>query len=131
MSFLTHSFRVKIMLILAALSLLLLSACGSTTGGNGGGGSSKVPITIGSKLDVENQLLAEMYSLLLTKAGYSVTTKLALGQTPTLSSAIKSGAISLYPEFTGTALSQVNASADAHTTHYTFLPPFRTRPIND
>ena len=111
MFFLTHSFRVKIVLMLAALSLLLLSACGSTTGGNGGGGSSKVPITIGSKLDVENQLLAEMYSLLLTKAGYSVTTKLALGQTPTLSSAIKSGAISLYPEFTGTALSQVNATS--------------------
>ena len=110
MFFLTHS-RVKIVMLLAALSLLLLSACGSTTGGNGGGGSSKVPITIGSKLDVENQLLAEMYSLLLTKAGYSVTTKLALGQTPTLSSAIKSGAISLYPEFTGTALSQVNATS--------------------
>ena len=111
MSFLTHSLRVKIIMALAALSLLLLSACGSTTGGNGGGGTSKVPIIVGSKLDVENQLLAEMYSLLLTKAGYSVTTKLALGQTPTLSAAIKSGAISLYPEFTGTALNEVNATS--------------------
>ena len=109
MSFLTHSFRVKIVMVLAALSLLLLSACGST--GSTGGGTSKVPIVVGSKLDGENQLLAEMYALLLTKAGYSVTTKLALGQTPTLSAAIKSGAISLYPEFTGTALSEVNATS--------------------
>lgn len=111
MSFLTHSLRVKIVMVLAALSLLLLSACGSTTGGGGGGGTSKVPIIVGSKLDIENQILAEMYSLLLTKAGYSVTTKLALGQTPTLTAAIKSGAISMYPEFTGTALSEVNATS--------------------
>lgn len=111
MSFLTHSVRMKSAMLLALISLLLLSACGSTSGGSGGGGTSKVPIVVGSKLDIENQLLAEMYSLLLQKAGYTVTTKLALGQTPTLSSAIKSGAISLYPEFTGTALNEVNATS--------------------
>ena len=108
MSFLTSSLRVKAIMMLALISLLLLSACGTATGG---GGTSKVPIIVGSKLDVENQLLAQMYTFLLQKAGYSVTTKLALGQTPTLSAAIKSGAISLYPEFTGTALSEVNATS--------------------
>jgi len=67
-----------------------------------------VKITIGSKLDVDGQLNAEMYALLLENQGYKVTTKLGLGQTPVLDSAIKSGAIDMYPEFTGTALSLLN-----------------------
>jgi osmoprotectant transport system substrate-binding protein len=45
-----------------------------------------------------------MYVLLLRKAGYTVNPKLALGQTPTVFNALKSGAIDLYPEFTATGL---------------------------
>jgi len=45
-----------------------------------------------------------MYVLLLQKAGFTVTPKLALGQTPIVFNALKSGAIDLYPEFTGTGL---------------------------
>ena len=70
--------------------------------GNGGAGIS---LTIGSKNDADGQLLAEMYSLLLANQGFHVTTKLALGQTPVLDAAIKSGAVDIYPEFTGTGLS--------------------------
>jgi osmoprotectant transport system permease protein len=69
---------------------------------NAGAGIS---LTIGSKNDPDGQLLAEMYSLLLTNQGFNVTTKLALGQTPVLSAAIKNGQIDIYPEFTGTGLS--------------------------
>jgi glycine betaine/choline ABC-type transport system substrate-binding protein len=64
-----------------------------------------ISLTIGSKNDPDGQLLAEMYSLLLANQGFNVTTKLALGQTPVLSAAIKSGTIDMYPEFTGTGLS--------------------------
>jgi osmoprotectant transport system permease protein len=64
-----------------------------------------ISLTIGSKNDPDGQLLAEMYSLLLANQGFNVTTKLALGQTPVLNAAIKSGQIDIYPEFTGTALS--------------------------
>lgn len=109
MTFLTNSLRMKAMMLLALISLVLLSACGSTTGSTGG--TSKVPIVVGSKLDVENYLLAQMYTLLLQKAGYSVTLRPEIGQTPALAAAIRSGAISLYPEFTGTALNQVNATS--------------------
>lgn len=70
----------------------------SGTAGNG------ISLTIGSKNDADGQLLAEMYSLLLANQGFHVTTKLALGQTPVLDSAIKSGQVDIYPEFTGTAL---------------------------
>jgi osmoprotectant transport system permease protein len=64
-----------------------------------------IKLTIGSKNDTDGQLLAEMYSLLLANQGFNVTTHLALGQTPVLDAAIKSGAVDIYPEFTGTGLS--------------------------
>lgn len=70
----------------------------SGTAGNG------INLTIGSKNDADGQLLAEMYSLLLANQGFNVTTHLALGQTPVLDAAIKSGQVDIYPEFNGTAL---------------------------
>src|SRR6266576_4491977 len=105
MAFLTRSLRAKSLILLAVVLMLTLAACGgsSSTGGSGST-STKVPITVGSKLDPEAQLLGEMYILLLQKAGYTVNPKLALGQTPVVFSALKSGAIDLYPEFTGTGL---------------------------
>ncbi|MGA7673301.1 MAG: glycine betaine ABC transporter substrate-binding protein [Nitrolancea sp.] len=81
------------------------SSMASPAGSQQGANPSDVNITIGSKLDVDGQLNAEMYALLLQDKGYKVTTKLGLGQTPVLDSSIKSGAIDIYPEFTGTALS--------------------------
>ncbi len=108
MTFLKRSFGAKFVVLVTLIPMLILAACGSstTTGGNGGGTSTptKVPITVGSKLDPEAQLLGEMYVLLLQKAGYTVNPKLALGMTPTVFAALKGGAIDLYPEFTGTGL---------------------------
>ncbi len=103
-----HSLGAKCLLLFALIPMLILSACGGTsTSSSSSSGTStptKVPITVGSKLDPEAQLLGEMYVLLLQKAGYTVNSKLALGQTPVVFGALKSGAIDLYPEFTGTGL---------------------------
>ena len=108
MTFHKHSLGAKFLLLFALIPMLILSACGGSTGStsNSSGTSTptKVPITVGSKLDPEAQLLGEMYVLLLQKAGYTVNSKLALGQTPVVFGALKSGAIDLYPEFTGTGL---------------------------
>lgn len=108
MAFLTRSFRAKALLLFALLPMLILAACGSSGGGGTTPGTTptpaSVPITVGSKLDPEAQLLGEMYVLLLRKAGYTVNAKLALGQTPQVFAALQSGAIDLYPEFTGTGL---------------------------
>lgn len=82
------------------IALLGLAACGD----DDGSGSDKAELTIGSKLDVDGQLNAQMYALILEEDGYDVTTKLGLGQTPVLDQAIKSGDIDIYPEFTGTAI---------------------------
>jgi len=108
MTFHKHSLGAKLLLLFALIPMLILSACGGSSGSssNSSGTSTptKVPITVGSKLDPEAQLLGEMYVLLLQKAGYTVNSKLALGQTPVVFNALKSGAIDLYPEFTGTGL---------------------------
>src|SRR5581483_11626297 len=81
-----RSFRGRFLVCLALVSLLILSACGTT--GNSGGTTSgstgststtKGPITVASKLDTENQLIAKMYTLLLQKAGFKVNEKPALG----------------------------------------------------
>jgi osmoprotectant transport system substrate-binding protein len=112
MAFLTRSLRAKSLILLAVVLMLTLAACGgsSSTGGSGST-STKVPITVGSKLDPEAQLLGEMYILLLQKAGYTVNSKLALGQTPTVFAALQNGAIDLYPEFTATGLNLLHAQS--------------------
>ncbi len=107
MALLRRSLRAKSLVLLALVLMFTLAACGNSSNSGSGSGSSSnssVPITVGSKLDTEAQLLGEMYILLLQKAGYTVNSKLALGQTPTVFAAIQSGAIDLYPEFTATGL---------------------------
>ena len=105
----TRPSRAKFLSLLLCIPLLILAACGtpSTTGGSG----SKGTITVGSKLDVESQLIAKMYTLLLQKAGYTVNEKAALGNSIFILNAIKSNAIDLYPEFTTTGLNALNMSS--------------------
>ena len=117
MALLRRSLGAKFLLAFALIPLLILSACGSTSGG----GSTPTPgttptptpvsITVASKLDLDGHLLGEMYVLLLQKAGYTVNSKLALGDNATLFSAIKSGAVDIYPEFTGTGLSLLGVNS--------------------
>ncbi len=119
MTFFKRSLGAKFLLLFALIPMLILAACGSTTGGTTGSGTStptSVPITVGSKLDPEAQLLGQMYVLLLQKAGYTVNPKLALGQTPIVFAALKSGAIDLYPEFTGTGLNILNVQSSFNPT---------------
>lgn len=119
MTFLRRSLGAKFLLLFALVPMLILSACGGSSGSSTSGGTptpASVPITVGSKLDPEAQLLGEMYVLLLQKAGYTVNSKLALGQTPTVFAALKSGAIDLYPEFTGTGLNILNVKSSFNPT---------------
>src|SRR2546421_2009343 len=120
MALLMRSLRAKSLVLFALVPLLILAACGGSSGSSSGTNtpstSSKVPITVGSKLDPEAQLLGEMYVLLLQKAGYTVTPKLALGMTPTVFAALKSGAIDLYPEFTATGLNLLSAKSSFNPT---------------
>jgi osmoprotectant transport system substrate-binding protein len=59
------------------------------------------PVTIASKIDTEGGLLGEMILALLEAAGIPTRNRLQLGPTRILRAAILSGAIDLYPEYTG------------------------------
>ncbi|MEO7021997.1 MAG: glycine betaine ABC transporter substrate-binding protein [Ktedonobacteraceae bacterium] len=102
-----RSLKTKsLFLSLGLLLMLILPACGTTPSTTTA--TSKGTIVVGSKKDVEGQLIGEMYTLLLQKAGYTVTSKLKLGNSIIVDQAIKSGAIDLYPEFTATGLNALN-----------------------
>ena len=107
--------------LLAALALALgVNACGSSsdssssTASEGGSESAgaivsnpangKVSLTIGSKNFPEQEILGEIYAQGLAAAGYKVKSDLSLGSETVAHQAVKSGAVSGYPEYASTAL---------------------------
>ena len=108
--------RAAIAMLLALALTLGVAACGDddsdeTTGGGDGGGAivsnpdnGKVSLTIGSKNFPEQEILGEIYAQALAAAGYAVKTDLNLGSETVAHRAVKSGAISGYPEYASTAL---------------------------
>jgi len=86
--------------LLLAVAVLLLAAVLSACGGN----DDDIVIRVGSKDFTESLIIAEIYSLALEAAGFTVDRSghnLASG---IVHNAIVSGEIDLYPEYTGTAL---------------------------
>lgn len=65
------------------------------------------PVKIGSKNFTEQFVVAEIYAQALEKAGIEVERRLNLGATQIAHTALTSGEIDLYPEYTGTALAAV------------------------
>jgi glycine betaine/choline ABC-type transport system substrate-binding protein len=66
--------------------------------------NGKVSLTIGSKNFPEQEILGEIYAQALKAAGYEVTSDLSLDSETVAHRAVKSGAVSGYPEYAGTAL---------------------------
>ncbi|WP_439499899.1 glycine betaine ABC transporter substrate-binding protein [Bosea sp. (in: a-proteobacteria)] len=64
-------------------------------------------IKIGSKNFTEQFIVAELYAAALENAGFKVERKINLGGTLVAHEALKSGAIDLYPEYTGTGFNAV------------------------
>jgi osmoprotectant transport system substrate-binding protein len=64
-------------------------------------------LKVGSKNFTEQFIVAELYALALEAAGIKVERKLNLGPTAVAHEALLTGAIDLYPEYTGTALGAV------------------------
>lgn len=65
------------------------------------------PVIVGSKDFTEQFILGHMYLQLLDNAGIATEESLNLGGTQIAHQALTNGDISLYPEYTGTALSEV------------------------
>ena len=62
------------------------------------------PVVVASKPFGESYLLAEMFAQLLEARGLRVERRLGLGATEIAFSALRTGAIDVYPEYTGTGL---------------------------
>lgn len=62
------------------------------------------PVVVASKPFGESYVLAEMFAQLLEAHGIAVERKPGLGSTDILFNALRSGAVDVYPEYTGTGL---------------------------
>ncbi|MFW5833483.1 MAG: glycine betaine ABC transporter substrate-binding protein [Pseudomonadota bacterium] len=76
---------------------LLLGACGDA------------PIVVGSKEPAQDRIVGEMFALVLEEAGIPVERRIGLGDSAANFEALRSGAIDVYPEYTGTALTLIGA----------------------
>lgn len=102
---------VKLLGVVLMLTILTLTGCGVGSGAASGKPGSGVTLTVASKKDADGRLLAEMYTLLLQKQGFTVNAKLGLGDNKVLDQAIKSNQIDIYPDFNGTALANYGLPA--------------------
>ncbi len=85
----------------AALAAVLLFAPADASGAAGQG--RKGPVVVGSKNFAENRLLAEMFAQLIEqRAGLAVTRRFNMAGTQVLFEGLRTGAIDVYPEYTGT-----------------------------
>src|SRR5215467_4102525 len=71
------------------------------------GAASAQTLKVGSKNFTEQFIVAELYAAALEFAGFKVERKINLGTTLVAHEAIRTGAIDLYPEYTGTGLQAV------------------------
>jgi osmoprotectant transport system substrate-binding protein len=67
------------------------------------GARAAEPVTVASKIDTEGAVLGNAIVLLLENAGIPVNNKVQLGPTKIVRTAILSGEIDIYPEYTGNA----------------------------
>src|ERR1700741_1570882 len=72
-----------------------------------GGAASAQTLKVGSKNFTEQFIVAELYAAALEAAGFKVERKINLGATLVAHEALRTGAIDLYPEYTGTGLGAV------------------------
>lgn len=81
-----------------------LAACsGDGAPSPAAGGGALGTVTVGSKDFTEGEILSELYALALEKAGFAVNRKFDISSS-VVHTALTSGDIDLYPEYTGTAL---------------------------
>jgi len=110
--------------LLAGVALAACSSGGSTA--SGGSSSSSNPlapsaakgtVVVGSANFPENELLAEIYVLALQAKGVKVTSKFNIGAREVYYPEVKSGAISIIPEYNGALLTtSVDTTSTAATT---------------
>ena len=91
---------------LTVIGIIVVLAIGVTVVPNWMKGNDET-LVIGGKLGTEPEILINMYKILIEdETDLQVTLEPSLGKTTFLFNALQSGSIDIYPEFTGTAVSQ-------------------------
>src|SRR5688500_7478368 len=112
----------RLPLVVVLSFALVAAACGGDDGGepagggggDGGGGlpgEGKPTVTIGTKDFTEEFILGELYTQALEAQGYTVDLQSNIGSTEIVDTALTSGEIDGYPEYTGVAVA-VSAGQD-------------------
>lgn len=96
----------------ALAAVLSLSGCGSGDPLASGGGKGG-PIVVGSADFPESQLLMEIYAEALRTTGADVRTKGRIGAREVYVKAVRSGELSVIPEYTGNLLRYVKPKSEA------------------
>ncbi|MDX2375849.1 ABC transporter substrate-binding protein [Microbacterium sp. LRZ72] len=105
---------------LAASAALVLAGCSSSnpldedTSGDGDAASTDT-IVVGSQAYYSNEIIAEIYAQALENAGIDVERQFSIGQRDAYVPELESGAISLFPEYTGNLLQYYDPETDART----------------
>ena len=87
---------VCLIIFFLVAALLLMTACSG-----GGPAPTKGPVSVGSKIDTEGGLLAQMIIAMLSNNGFDTIDKSQFGPTSVVRAAIISGELDIYPEYTG------------------------------
>jgi osmoprotectant transport system substrate-binding protein len=94
---------------LAVAIVLGLSACGGDDGNGGGSAAEDAPtIVLGSKNFPEQFILGELYRQALEAKGFEVEYKENIGSTEIIHTALESGELNMYPEYTGVIVQVVH-----------------------
>ena len=99
---------------------LVLAGCSSsnpledpTSESNTGDGDTTSAIVVGSQAYYSNEIIAEIYAQALESDGYTVERQFSIGQRDAYMPEVTSGAIDLFPEYTGNLLEFLDPEASA------------------
>ncbi|KAF0208772.1 MAG: osmoprotectant transport system substrate-binding [Actinobacteria bacterium] len=99
--------KLKRVATIGFVLLLTFAMVGCGTAKTSPGTDKKLgPVTVGSKIDTEGGVLGQIMIAALKNGGFEVVDRTKTGQTDVVRKALTSSEIDIYPEYTGTALTQ-------------------------
>ena len=90
------------------------------------GVQAQEPVVVSSKDTVQDRILAEMMVLMLDARGLAAERRIGVGDSADVFQALRSGAVDVYPEYTGTALALLDGppETDAEMVRARLAAPF-------
>jgi osmoprotectant transport system substrate-binding protein len=115
--FTTRTSRTLGLVAAGAITAFVLAGCGSSNPLDDSGDDASAPtdgtIVVGSQGYYSNEIIAEIYAQALENAGFTVERDFQIGQRDAYMPDIESGAITLFPEYTGNLLEFLDDTATA------------------